>query len=443
MTEADLNHHRDALEDKIVNRAAEVAVIGLGYVGLALATEFATAGFRVTGLELNGERVEALLGGASYVPDVSSALVRRLVADGLLCPTQDPARLAPADVFIICVPTPLRRAKEPDISHVLAAIETIAGHLRAGQLIVLESTTYPGTTEEILLPAVESAGWKVGVEVFVAFSPERVDPGNKAYPTREIPKIVGGVTAACTEMARVLYSQVVCRAIPVASPKVAEMAKVLENTYRSVNIALANEFALICRRLGIDPWAVIEAAGSKPFGFTPFYPGPGIGGHCIPVDPLYLSWKARAANYEPRFIALADEINRTMPRHVIDLVAEALNNVGKCLRGSRILVLGVAYKRGINDVRESPALEILEGLLRGGALVAYSDPHVPSLALNGAQWWSRELDAATLAVQDCVVIVTDHAEVDYQAVADHAPLVVDTRNATRHVLDPHATIVHL
>ncbi len=438
-----MTSHRDILTEKIVKRAAEVAVIGLGYVGLALAAECAAAGFRVIGFEVSRERVDSLLAGWSYVPDVKSTDVRRLIAADLLRPTQDPSALSLADIFIICVPTPLRKTREPDISHVLAAVETISAHLRPGQLVVLESTTYPGTTEEVLLPAVEARGLTVGQQAFVAFSPERVDPGNKTFPTREIPKIVGGVTPACTEMARLLYSQVVCQAIPVVSPKVAEMAKLLENTYRSVNIALANEFALICRRLGIDPWAVIDAAATKPFGFTPFYPGPGIGGHCIPVDPLYLSWKAREAGYEPRFIALADEINRQMPQHVLNLVAEALNDAGKCIRGSRILVLGVAYKQGVNDARESPALEILEGLRRRGGTVSYHDPHVPALSTNGTRLLSQDLHPAILGTQDCVVIATDHAEVDYQAVADHVPLVVDTRRATRHLVESRARIVHL
>jgi len=426
-----------------VTRTAQVAVVGLGYVGLALATEFAEGGFRVIGFDVSRERVDAVGKGLSYIPDVSSTDLRVLAEAGLLRASTDAKALASADVFIVCVPTPLRKTKEPDISHVLAAVETVSAHLQPGQLLVLESTTYPGTTEEVLLPAVERRGLRAGETVFVAFSPERVDPGNKTFPTSEIPKVVGGVTPACTEMARLLYSQVVCRAIPVASPKVAEMAKLLENTYRSVNIALANEFALICRRLGIDPWAVIEAAATKPFGFTPFYPGPGIGGHCIPVDPLYLSWKAREAGYEPRFITLADEINRRMPEHVLTLVVEALNDLGKCIRGSRILVLGVAYKRGVNDVRESPALEILEGLIRRGAAVTYHDPHVPSVAVNGTRLATCDLRPAVLAAQDCVLIITDHPEIDYQTVVDCAPLVVDTRRATRDVTNPRGTIVNL
>jgi UDP-N-acetyl-D-glucosamine dehydrogenase len=425
-----MSMYADRLAGRIQDRTAEVAVVGLGYVGLALGVEFAKAGHRVIGVDVSGERVAAVRAGRSYIVDVTSEEVAELIAMGRLAATTDTAAIAGADVVIICVPTPLRKTKEPDISHVLAAAAMIEANARPGQLVILESTTYPGTTEELLLPALERRGFRLGEDAFLAFSPERVDPGNPKFKTRDIPKVVGGVTPTCTRLAQLLYEQIISEVIPVSGPRAAEMAKLLENTFRSVNIALANEIAHICRTLGVDTWEVIRAAATKPFGFMPFYPGPGIGGHCIPIDPFYLAWKSRLNGYEAKFISLADEINRAMPQQVLRLVIEALNDAGKCVRGSRVLGLGVAYKRDVNDIRESPALEILEGLLHRGAIVAYHDPYVPSLTVNGTTLRHHPLTEDLVRSQDCVLIVTDHSTVDYAWVAQHAALIVDTRNAT-------------
>ena len=434
---------KDSLERKIKDRTARVHVIGLGYVGLSLAVELARAGFVVRGIDIDLERVTRLNRGQSYLVDVATETLAPLVADGRLTGTTEFDEVGEADALIICVPTPLRKSKEPDISFIVAALESLLPHLHQGQLVVLESTTFPGTTEEVVLPRLESAGLVVGTDVFLAFSPERVDPGNRTFTTANIPKVVGGVTRSCTELASSLYRHVTVSVFEASSPRVAETAKLLENTFRSVNIALANELAFACRKIGVDPWEVIEAAATKPFGFMPFYPGPGIGGHCIPVDPLYLSWKVRLTGYEAQFIALADQINRAMPEHVVSLVTDALNDRGRAVRDSSILVLGVTYKADVNDIRESPALEIVEMLARRGARVSYADPFTPQLALDGLKLSAVEPSAEALAAADCVLILTSHSAFDYREIAEKASLVVDTRNAMKAFRGSRPSIVSL
>src|SRR5881296_869852 len=416
------------LADRIRNGSARVTVIGQGYVGLPLAVEFARAGFNTTGLDTDLDRVIALNAGQSYTPDVDSELLKAVIEAGRYEATSDASTLERSDVVIICVPTPLRKSKDPDISYVVAAAEAAAARFRPGQLVVLESTTYPGTTEELLLPMFRARRARIGEDLFLAFSPDRIDPGNSIFKVRDIPKEVGGVTPACTRLAAALYSTVVPRVQEVSSPKVAELAKLYENVFRNVNIALANEFALMCQRLEVSTKEVIDAAATKPFGFMPFYPGPGIGGHCIPVDPLYLSWKMRLNGYEARFIALADDINRAMPRHVVTVVIEVLNDVGRPLKGARVLVLGVAYKRGVGDTRESPAHEIISTLLRRGADVAYADPHVPTFQIEGTELKAVDLTDEIVRQADCTLILTDHREFDFRRIVELAPLVVDTRN---------------
>ena len=423
--------HEAELLEKIASRQAVVAIVGLGYVGLPLATELALAGFHVRGVDVDPGRIEQINSGNSYIGDVNSAVLAGVVAKELLRATTDQATLAEADAIVVCVPTPLRKTKDPDVSFIVDAVSRIKTHARAGQIVILESTTYPGTCEELVAPILAETGLDVGRELFLAFSPERVDPGNKTFSTRNIPKVVGGGNDASARIAAALYGQVIERVHPVSSTKAAEMVKLLENTFRSVNIGLINEFALICERMGVDVWEVIEAAATKPFGFMPFFPGPGLGGHCIPIDPFYLSWKAKLLDVEASFIDLAAKVNASMPRHVVGLVAEALNDASKPVRGSRILVLGVAYKRDVSDTRESPALDIMKLLLERGAIVTYSDPHVPELRYNGLAFTTMELTPETLAAADCVVIVAHHTAFDYQAIVDHARLVVDTRNATR------------
>ncbi len=434
---------KDSLKSRIEDRTARVHVIGLGYVGLSLAVELARAGFVVRGIDVDLERVTRLNRGQSYLVDVATETLAPLVADGRLTGTTEFDEVGEADALIICVPTPLRKSKEPDISFIVAALESLLPHLHQGQLVVLESTTFPGTTEEVVLPRLESAGLVVGTDVFLAFSPERVDPGNRTFTTANIPKVVGGVTRSCTELASSLYRHVTVSVFEASSPRVAETAKLLENTFRSVNIALANELAFACRKIGVDPWEVIEAAATKPFGFMPFYPGPGIGGHCIPVDPLYLSWKVRLTGYEAQFIALADQINRAMPEHVVSLVTDALNDRGRAVRGASILVLGVTYKADVNDIRESPALEIVEMLARRGAQVSYADPFTPQLALDGLKLSAVEPSAEALAAADCVLILTSHSAFDYRAIAEKASLVVDTRNAMKEFRGLRPSIVSL
>ncbi len=418
------------LEARIQSGQARVGTLGLGYVGLPLSVEFAAAGLQVTGFDLSAAKVSAVNRGESYILDVPGERLAREVRAGRLSASHDFDALRECDAIVICVPTPLGKHKDPDLSMVLEAARAIAARLRAGQLVVLESTTYPGTTEELILPLLRERGLSVGEGFFLAFSPERVDPGNARFTTRNTPKIIGGVTPACTRVAQRLYERAIERVIPVSSPRAAEMVKLLENTFRSVNIGLVNEVALMCRRLGVDVWEVIDAAASKPFGFMPFYPGPGLGGHCIPIDPFYLSWKLRTLDYRARFIELAGEINSEMPEHVCALVASALNEISRSVRGSHVLVLGVAYKRDVDDVRESPALDILRILESRGAEIGFHDPHVPALEWNGRRLESLELGRA-LERADVVVIVTDHRALDYAEVVRRARLVVDTRNATK------------
>ncbi|PYN31234.1 MAG: UDP-N-acetyl-D-glucosamine dehydrogenase [Candidatus Rokuibacteriota bacterium] len=410
-----------------------VGIIGLGYVGLPLAVAFAESGAAVIGLDVDPRRVASVRAGQSFVEDVSTEALGRLVRAERLVATDDVAALKDADAIVICVPTPLGKSKEPDISYIVSAADAVAGVLRRGQLIVLESTTYPGTTQEILQPRFEARGLKAGEDFFLAFSPERIDPGNQRYTLKDIPKVVGGLTPACRELATTLYARITRQVVPVSGPQTAEMVKLFENTFRSVNIALVNEFAIMCRRLGISVWEVIGAAATKPFGFMPFYPGPGLGGHCLPSDPHYLSWRLRLEGYEPRFIAFADEINRRMPTYVVQLVADALNDRGRAVRGARILVLGVAYKANVADTRDSPAIEIIQSLLAKGAAVAYHGPFVPSLTLDRATLDSVAWRDADLAGRDVVLILTPHAGYDWGAIVREAPLVVDTRNATADV----------
>lgn len=432
-----------ALAAKIETRTARVAVIGQGYVGLPLALEYARAGFTAIGIDNDPDRIAALSLSQSPTPDVDDAELAALLASGRYRPTLDFAALDESDVVIICVPTPLRKSKDPDISYVVAAAEQTAAHFHPGQLVVLESTTYPGTTDELLIPMLAGRGARVGESVFVAFSPERIDPANKQFKVRDIPKVVGGATPACTRLAAALYATIVPKVYPVSSPTVAELAKLYENTFRNINIALANEFAVMCRKLGVSSKEVIDAAATKPFGFMPFHAGPGIGGHCIAVDPFYLSWKMRLNGYEPRFIHIADEINASMPGYVVDMVADALNERRKSLNGASILALGVAYKANVGDTRESPALEILAHLRAKGADVAYTDPWVPVAPIGDTQLKSVELTDARLASADCVLILADHAAFDYRRVVATARLVVDSRNATFGLDAPEGRIVRL
>jgi UDP-N-acetyl-D-glucosamine dehydrogenase len=418
------------LMERIVSRSAHISVIGQGYVGLPLAVAFAQQGFLVSGLDVDSRRIESLKKNTASSPDVTDAELERLSGQGKYHPTTDYSTVGDSDVILICVPTPLRKSKDPDISYVLDTAERLVSVLRAGQLIILESTTYPGTTEELLLPVFEASGLKAGTDFFLAFSPERIDPGNKQFGVRDIPKVTGGVTPQCTRLAAALYRQIVDRVVEVSSPRVAELAKLYENVFRSVNIALANEFSLMCRQLGVSSREVIDAAASKPFGFMPFYPGPGIGGHCIPIDPAYLAWKMRLSNYQARFIPLAEEINQSMPGHVIRLISDALNDRKICLNGARILAMGVAYKRGVGDIRESPALQVLALLMAKGANVSYSDPHVPSVEINGTRLQNVQVTADDLQATDCILILTDHTDFDYPQIVASGTLVVDTRDAT-------------
>src|SRR6266446_1884177 len=417
------------LSERIRRREARCGVIGLGYVGLPLALEFARAGFHVTGIDVDGAKIDAINGGRSYVVDLEDREIAEQVDAGRLTATSDFAVIGSLDTINICVPTPLRKTKDPDLTFVVAAVEEIRKYLRRGQLIILESTTYPGTTEEVVQPALEATGLKAGQDFCLAFSPERIDPGNPHFSTRNIPKVVGGMTSRCTQVAAALYEQCIERVIPVSSTRVAEMVKLLENTFRSVNIGLVNEVALMCNALRVDVWEVIEAAKTKPFGYMAFYPGPGLGGHCIPIDPFYLSWKAKMNGFEPRFIELAGHINEGMPRFVVEKVTDALNVQRKAIHGSRIHVLGVAYKSGVNDIRESPALNVMRLLRDKGAVLSYSDPYVPALREDGFTLDSLPLQNGYLGDVDCVVILTNHREFDYRAVARTARLVVDTRNA--------------
>ncbi len=419
------------LKNKIRDHSAKAGVVGLGYVGLPLAMEMAHAGFQVTGIDLVKEKVDAVNSGVSYVPDIGSEVLRSVVSANRLRATQALAAVEGLDTLNICVPTPLRKNKDPDLSYVIAAVEAIRIHIRPGQLIILESTTYPGTTREVVLPILEESGLKVGHDFFLAYSPERVDPANPTYTTRNIPKVVGGITPHCAEIAGLLYEQFIENVVPVSSTDCAEMVKLLENTFRSVNIALANEMALTCHSFGINVWEVIEAAKTKPFGFMPFYPGPGLGGHCIPVDPYYLTWKAKMNGCEPRLIELAGHINNQMPAFMVRRIADALNERRKPLKGSKILGLGVTYKRDTNDIRESPALQVLEGLCEKGASIYFCDPYVSSILIQGQTIKAVELTPHVLQSMDCVAILTDHSVFDYSMVAKFSPTILDTRNALK------------
>jgi len=427
---------KNEIINRIKDKSARVGVIGLGYVGLPLATEFARNGFKVTGFEVDERKARQINAGETYIGDVASELVKEFVDAGRLRATTDFDYLKECDAIIICVPTPLRKTKEPDVSFILAAAEEIKNRLRRGQLVILESTTYPGTTDEVLLPMFQETGLQLDTDFLLAFSPERVDPGNAEFQTHNIPKVVGGVTDDSTEVAADLYSQIVKEVHPVSSARVAEAAKLLENTFRAVNIGMANEMARLCYALNIDTWEVIRAAATKPFGFMPFYPGPGIGGHCIPLDPHYLSWKARQHGFDSRFIGLAEEVNSRMPEHVVQLASDGLNDDRKSMNGARVLVLGVAYKRDIDDVRESPALSIIDRLRSKGCEVSYHDPFVRQIRFDdahteggGEPLSSVDLTDEEIQAADCLIIVTDHSQIDYQRVVNLAPLVIDTRNA--------------
>ena len=431
ITETAVKPVGDDLERKIRDRSAQLGVIGFGYVGLPLAVEMAQKGFRVTGIDIDGSKVESVNAGISYILDVPNESLRAAVDNRTIRATQSFAAVESLDTISICVPTPLRKTKDPDLSYILAAVEAVHNHLRPGKLIILESTTYPGTTREIVLPILGKSGLKAGRDFFLAFSPERVDPGNKAFTTRNIPKVIGGITPRCTALASLLYQQFLDCTVPVSSPESAEMVKLLENTFRSVNIALANEMARMCRKFGINVWEVIDAAKTKPFGFMPFYPGPGLGGHCIPVDPYYLAWKAKMNGFEPRLIELAAVINNEMPAFTINWIADALNKNKKSLNGSHILALGIAYKRDTNDTRESPSLDVVKGLQEKGAIVSYSDPHVPFIKLEDKKIKSTSITPEVLNSMDCAVILTDHSAFNYSMISEHAKLILDCRSALR------------
>ncbi len=423
------------LEEKLASRKARLAVIGLGYVGLPLSMEMAEAGFHVVGIDSDDRKIKEIAAKRSYIADVPTEILAKMVSEGRFEATVDPAVLATCDAISICVPTPLSKTKDPDVSYILDAVEKIERHLHPGQLIVLESTTYPGTTDELIREKLEAKGMRVGRDFFLAFSPERIDPGNKTHGTRNTPKVVGGITPRCTQLAVQLYSQFIDRVVPVSSARTAEMVKLLENTFRSVNIGLVNELAQMCDVLGVDAYEVIEAAATKPFGFLPFFPGPGLGGHCIPIDPHYLAWKMKAHDFTARFIGLAAEVNQEMPHLVVDKVSAGLNHHGKPIKGSRILALGVAYKKDVSDMRESPAIEVIDELRRRGGDVRYHDPYVPELVLNTGTLHGVPLTDEELAKADCVVVLTDHSCFDVAHVVRGSSLVVDTRNVTRG-LDP-------
>jgi UDP-N-acetyl-D-glucosamine dehydrogenase len=423
--------------ESIRRKKTVIGVVGLGYVGLPLVRAFTAAGFRTLGFDIDPTKISRLKAGESYIGHIPAELIRTLIDTGRFEPTADMRRLAEPDAILICVPTPLAENRDPDLSYVESTGRQIAAALRPGQLIVLESTTYPGTTRDVLKPILEAGGLQAGTDFYLAYSPEREDPGNPNYSASGIPKVVGGIDEQSRDLAAALYEQSVVSVVPVSSLEVAEACKILENTYRAVNIALVNEFKLLCDRMGIDVWEIIDAAKTKPFGFQAFYPGPGLGGHCIPIDPFYLSWVARKHGMTTRFIELAGEINTAMPRHVLSKVVDALNEQGKSLRGSRVAILGVAYKKDVDDPRESPAFALMELLEQGGAILSYSDPHIPQLPamrrFHRPTMASEELTPEYLAAQDCVLIVTNHSAFDYPAIVRHAQLVIDTRNATAGV----------
>lgn len=420
----------DELRQKIAKKHARVGVVGLGYVGLPLAVEFARAGFDVVGIDVQQTKVEQVNAGRPYIKDIAQEDLRTLIDRGKLCATSDFSVIAGLDVVDICVPTPLRKTKDPDMSYVVSSADAIAAHMHPGMLVILESTTYPGTTNELILPKLQAGGLSVGCDFFLCYSPERIDPGNSRFNTSNIPKVLGGMTPLCTELGTQFYRQALETVIPVSSTRVAEMVKLLENTFRMINIGLVNEMAQMCSRMDIDVWEVIDAAATKPFGFMPFYPGPGLGGHCIPVDPFYLSWKSKEAGMEARFIELAGYINGRMPEFVVEKIQSTLNDSSKAVRGSHIHILGVAYKRDIDDVRESPALDVMLLLQRRGARITYSDPFVPSLNVDGVALTARPLYPA-IKEADCIAIVTDHSGIDYRSLVDSAKCIVDTRNVLK------------
>ena len=426
--------------DKLISREAAVGVVGLGYVGLPLAVEFADAGFDVIGVDVSKEKVSQINAGNNYIRDVEGERLAKVVDSGKLRATTDYDVVRALDAVSICVPTPLSKSREPDITHILRACNEISQRMHRPMLIVLESTSYPGTTQELVLPILEKSGLKVGSDFFLAFSPERVDPGNASFNTRNTPKIIGGITPRCTEIASALYSQAVKELVPVSSAMAAEMVKLLENTFRAINIGAINEMAIICHQLGVDVWEIIEAARTKPFGFMPFYPGPGLGGHCIPIDPLYLSWKMRKLNYRTRFIELADQVNSAMPRYVVDRIVELLNQRKIPINGARILILGITYKRDIDDTRESPALSIIEELLELEGNISYHDPYVPEFKYNGVKLSRVELSPELLGEQDLVVVTTDHQSYDWQFVVEHSRLILDTRNAVGNASNPSKVV---
>ena len=419
------------LEERIRNKSVVIGIVGLGYVGLPLAVAFAGAGFKVLGFDIRQSNVDSVNGGQSYIADVASDSLASVVSAKLLEATTDQSRLGEVDAICICVPTPLTPTKDPDLSYVIHEAGQISKYLRPGQLVVLESTTYPGTTRQIVLPKLESSGLRCGSDFYLAYSPERVDPGSKDHDVRNTPKIVGGIDPQSTQLAQLLYSRIADTVLPVSCPEAAEMTKVFENVFRSVNIALVNELAHLCERMGLSVWEVIDAASTKPFGYMPFYPGPGIGGHCIPLDPYYLANKARELDFHTRFIELAAEINEAMPYHVVSRILEALNTRGKSLHGAKILVLGVAYKKDVADTRESPALKIIQLLREKGADASYNDPYVPETHVPAGDMKSVELSKECLALMDCVVIATDHSSYDFGQITARASLVFDTRGATR------------
>lgn len=419
--------------EKIIRREANIGIVGLGYVGLPLAVEFAQKGFKVTGFDISKAKIALINSGKSDIDDVSPDDVKALVKAGLLTATDDPQLIGQMDTISICVPTPLSKTKDPDISYILAAVDWIKTHIHKEMLIVLESTTYPGTTDEIIQPRLEQSGLKAGRDFYLAYSPERIDPGNKTFTTLNTPRIVGGVTPRCAKIASIFYEQIISGIHMVSSTRAAEMVKLLENTFRSVNIGLVNEVALMCDRLGLNVWEIIDSAATKPFGFMPFYPGPGLGGHCIPIDPHYLSWKLKSLNYYARFIELAGDVNSNMPGYVVQRISRLLNTFSKSLKGSNILILGVAYKKDIKDVRESPALDVIKLLEDAGAKVSYNDPYVPEITWNETTHRSKKLSAALAKKADCSVILTDHSSYDYQWLVDHSRAVFDTRNATSKV----------
>ena len=431
------------LRDKIVNRKANVGVIGLGYVGLPLAVLFAQKGFKVFGIDINKDRVKRVKRGQSYILDVASQQLKEVIAKKKLKATDDFSVIRKLDAIIICVPTPLKEKKEPDVSYIVSAVEGIKKFMKKGQIVVLESTTYPGTTEEIILPMLESKGFKEGKDFYLAFSPERVDPANPRYKTENTPKVIGGISPKSTRVAKVLYSQVINRVIAASSSKVAEMAKLLENTFRIVNIGLVNEIMLMCDKLGIDIWEVIDIAKTKPYGYMPFYPGPGVGGHCIPVDPIYLSWKANGHGFKARFIDLASYINSQMPHYVVERITRVLNEYKKPLKGSKILVVGVAYKKDVKDLRESPALEIINILQNEKAAVSYYDSYLPYLKIDNIDLKSVKFNRVAFSDKDCVVIVTDHSNVDYEFILKYASLIVDTRNVFKNIKGKKDKVVKL